>query len=187
MKPGKKTFLYVFLILTASLLLFLGCTESKAFPEIVKVENAVAVTTIPNVDSVSAASTYYFEENSLSAEELAEVIHNLSSGALAVATVNEDGSPNLAFAGPDMVTEDILMFGLSGNQTRKNITERKVAVVGIYLLNPEDDEGIAGSRGARLVLELIEDSGQIEDLKKLVPDAPDDVLFMQIIRVLPVG
>lgn len=142
----------------------------------------------PDTDSVSAASnTIYFAENTLSVEELYEAVHNLSGGALAVSTVNADGSPNLAYIGPDMVDDDVLMFGLSDNQTRRNIIERKIAVAGVYLYTSDRDGGLADSRGARLVLRLIEDEDEISKLKERSPDAPDDVLFMRLVKILPVG
>jgi hypothetical protein len=145
----------------------------------------VAVESDP--DSVSAASNIYYQENTLSVEELREAVHTLKGGALAVATVNEDGSPNLAYVGPDMVTDKVLMFGLSDNQTRKNIERRKLAVAGVYIYDPDSEGGLADSVGARLVLELIEDEGLIGELRGKVPEAPEDVLFMRIVRILPVG
>jgi len=190
MKPVKNSLVLFILIILGSALLLFGCGRGE--PEEIDRPAAAAPAPVPmpvpDTDSVSAASdTYYFEDNTLSSEELADVIHNLSGGALAASTVNADGSPNLAFIGPDMITDDVLMFGLSDNQTRINILARKIVVVGVYLFDPESEGGITDSRGARIVLELIEDKTEIASLMDLVPDAPDDVLFMRIVRVLPVG
>lgn len=173
---------------TALTLLFVSCgkgPEEDEFPSGPAGAQRVAVESDP--DSVSAASNIYYQENTLSVEELREAVHTLKGGALAVATVNEDGSPNLAYVGPDMVTDKVLMFGLSDNQTRKNIMRRKLAVAGIYIYDPDSEGGLADSVGARLVLELIEDEELIEELRGKVPEAPDDVLFMRIVRILPVG
>lgn len=177
-------------IAVLSLLLLLGSCYKRAVSPVETAAVAAAEKKAfqPDSDSVSAASdTTYFADNSLSVEELYETIHNLSGGALAVATVNADGSPNLAYVGPDMIDDDVLMFGLSDNQTRINIEERKFAVAGVYLYDPEWDGGLADSRGARLVLRLIEDADEIERLKERAPEAPENVLFMKIVRILSVG
>lgn len=178
------------IIAVLSLLILLGsCYKRVVSPvETAAVAAAEKRAFQPDPDSVSAASdTTYFGDNTLSVEELYETIHNLSGGALAVATVNRDGAPNLAYVGPDMIDDDVLMFGLSDNQTRINIEERKFAVAGVYLFDPASEGGLSDSRGARLVLRLIEDEDDIAALKKRAPDAPDDVLFMRIVRILPVG
>ncbi len=86
-----------------------------------------------------------------------------------------------------MVDDDVLMFGLSDNQTRINIQKRKLAVAGVYLYESDWEGGLSDSRGARLVLRLIEDEEEIELLRKRAPEAPEDVLFMRIVRILPVG
>jgi hypothetical protein len=186
----KKFSVFLVLIIGAALFFILGsCSKNGAGPADIGTAAAAVKTPFqPAVDSVSAASdTVYFDDNTLTAEELYETIHNLSGGALAVSTVNADGAPNLAYIGPDMIDDDVLMFGLSDNQTRINILERKIAVAGVYLYDPAYEGGLSDSRGARLVLRLIEDEGLIAELKQRAPDAPDDVLFMRIVKVLPVG
>lgn len=184
----RKIIAVLFLLIPVLFLLFSACGNGPDGGTVssgpAPVER-VAVQSDP--DSVSAASGIYFQENTLSIEELRETIHSLQGGALAVATTNEDGSPNLAYMGPDMVADEVLMFGLSENQTRINIERRKLAVAGVYIYDPESEGGLADSKGVRLVLELIEDEGLIGELKAKVPDAPDNVLFMRIVRVLPVG
>ncbi len=178
------------LVPAAAALLFLvvSCEEGPEEDEFSSGKAAVQrVAVESDPDSVSAASTIYYQENTLSTEELRNAVHSLKGGALAVSTVNEDGSPNLAYVGPDMITDEVLMFGLSDNQTRRNIGRRKLAVAGVYIFDPDSEGGLADSVGARLVLELIEDEELIEELRKKVPDAPDDVLFMRIVRILPVG
>lgn len=184
----------VFLVVTAIVAILGGCSKGAAGtpdPAAASPDSGTAAGGMrlqPDADSVSAASdTVYFDENTLTAEELYETIHNLSGGALAVSTVNADGAPNLAYIGPDMIDDDVLMFGLSDNQTRINILERKIAVAGVYLYEEEYEGGLSDSRGARLVLRLIEDAGVIAELKQRAPDAPEDVLFMRIVKVLPVG
>ncbi len=186
----NKTKPTVFFVILAAAVVFTAAACYPASEEATGGAGAVSTTAAvvprPDPDSISAASEkVYFEENSLTGDKLRDAVHGYRGGAMPVATVNADGTPNLAFVGPDMIRDDAVMIGLWDNQTKENILRRKYAVAGVYLYDP--DRGITESRGARLVLELIEDPETIDELRSLVPDAPDDVVFMKVLRVLPVG
>lgn len=147
---------------------------------------APPVTVIPSVDSISAASkAYYYEKSSLTGANLMNAI-SARKGAAAVSTTNEDGTPNIATVIPGVVDENHLMFGISPNQTKTNINERKIAVLSYYIYKPEALEKSERNIGARLILKLVEDETKIKDLMTKTK-AAEGTIFMEIVKVLPLG
>ena len=139
-----------------------------------------------NIDSISSASVaQFYESSSIKGEELMNAI-NERSGAVAIATTNEDGTPNIATIVPSAVDENTLMFQFADNQTKVNLEERDLAVLSYYIYMPEAEEKADRNSGARLILKLITDEAKISELSTKA-EAPEGVTFMEIVKVLPLG
>ena len=139
-----------------------------------------------NIDSISSASVaQFYESSSIKGEELMNAI-NERSGAVAIATTNEDGTPNIATIVPPAVDENTLMFQFADNQTKVNLEERDLAVLSYYIYMPEAEEKADRNSGARLILKLITDEAKISELSTKA-EAPEGVTFMEIVKVLPLG
>ena len=139
-----------------------------------------------NIDSISSASVaQFYESSSIKGEELMNAI-NERSGAVAIATTNEDGTPNIATIVPSAVDENTLMFQFADNQTKVNLEERHLAVLSYYIYMPEAEEKADRNSGARLILKLINDEAKISELSTKA-EAPEGVTFMEIVKVLPLG
>ena len=139
-----------------------------------------------NIDSISSASVaQFYESSSIKGEELMNAI-NAGSGAVAIATTNKDGTPNIATIIPAAVDENTLMFQFADNQTKVNLEERDLAVLSYYIYKPEAEEKADRNSGARLILKLITDEAKISELSTKA-EAPQGVTFMEIVKVLPLG
>ncbi len=137
------------------------------------------------IDGITSASkVFYYEKSSFQKEMLLKKLDE-RGGAMTVATVNEDASPNLAVIIPKVASPDHLMFGISDNQTRKNILLRKKAMLGIYSYHPEEADKLQQNQGARVLLALEEDRRVLEELCRKNPQPR--MIFMRIKRVLPLG
>lgn len=145
------------------------------------------IASMAKVDSISSASTtQFYEDSAISGEELLDAIRNME-GSITLATTNEDGSPNLAVIIPGVADENTLMFGIAPNQTKINIEERKLAVMSVYIYNPEAVEKTDRNIGAKLVLKLVEDEEKITKLTKDTDTPEGAMTFMEIVKVLPLG
>ncbi len=140
------------------------------------------------VDGISKASThFYYEKGSLAGEALFDSI-NSREGAVTIATVNEDGSPNMAVAVPGVIGDKYLMFGFSPNQTAENIRERKLAVIAYYIYTPDAQEKNDRNRGARLICEYVDDPVKINEIKDILGSQfSESSTFLEIVKILPLG
>ncbi len=157
-----------------------GC-GSESTPE-------TAVTTAGSIDSISAASTNsYYAESSLTGEALMTSIQN-REGSFTVATVNADGTPNIATVVPGVASDNHLAFGIVANQTTANLDRNKVAVMSYYVYDADAEDKLERNQGARLVLQLVEDADTIAELRASNPDSTSDTtIFMEIVKVLTLG
>lgn len=139
------------------------------------------------IDGITSASkTFYYEKSSFTNEVLFEKINEHGGEmAITVATVNEDNSPNLAVLIPKVASKEHLVFGVSDNQTRKNLLLRKKAMLAVYSKHPESDDKLIQNQGARVLLILEEDSSTLQELRNKFPQPR--LIFMRILRVLPLG
>lgn len=138
------------------------------------------------IDALSSASTKnYFEKDSLTGEKLFEELKK-HQGAISVATVNADGSPNAAVVIPGVVNETTLRFGLADNQTKKNLLERKYAVITYYKYTIGEDGKMKERSGARIVVKAIEEDAAITKLQKETK-ARAGTIFVKIMKILPFG
>src|SRR5690554_779928 len=123
--------------------------------------NAVALpksNDLAAVDGWTSASTiFYYRQSSLEGEELWQAIREMRT-AIAIATVNPDGSANGAVIRPGISKDNqYLMFGLGHNQTGQNFRTGQPAIVVIYDYNPDEQDKFKRNRGARLEIQIVED------------------------------
>jgi len=140
----------------------------------------------PSVDTISAASgKFYYEAGSYNAEQLKAALSAYPyAGSVTIATVNEDGTPNLAVAVPGLSPDgQYLMFGLAENRTKANMLARSFAVVSIYEYKPTAESKADRNRGCRIILEYPgADANTALNAGKERPS-----LYMKIVRILPLG
>lgn len=140
-----------------------------------------------SVDAVTAASgKSYYGANSYDREALKAALSQYPYPvSVAVATVNDDGSPNLAVAIPGISGDGKhLVFGLAPNRTRENITARGTAVVIFYEYTPEAAKE-ERSKGCRVVVQYV---GHEENRRLNRRDGKErPALYLEIIAILPIG
>ena len=137
-------------------------------------------------DTVSSASVATEKFKSMDEQKVMAAIPTMK-GIVAIATVNEDGSPNLAVFIPSAVGEDFIYFGFAPNATLANLKRTKEAVIlydeyDISVDNPADRHD-----GARLKVELVEDEKVLDGLKDEMGDAASYATVVKIVEVLPMG
>ncbi len=139
------------------------------------------------VDAITSASLVDFYGNGmLSGDDLMDAI-NSHSGFYAVASVNPDGTPNLAFFIYGCVKEGdayYLQLGLAANQTTANV-EAGSELTAMYSALPEEGAAFPTS-GARMQLRPVVDE---ELLAKLLEGAPKGYtpMYYEITAIRPLG
>ena len=139
------------------------------------------------VEAVTHASvTDYYGDFGLSGDALMEAI-NTPAGSYVIATVNEDGTPQLGFFVYSMMKERdtyYLALGLAENQTRENL-ERTGEAMAIYAANPgKDADAQYVVSGARMSLKLVTDEKLAE---KLNTAGYDTTMFCEVEWAKPLG
>ena len=105
--------------LMAMLLLFSGCSQNDSVDSVSgATQKGESQSSVDSTDTASSASLYFYEQGSLTGEELMTAIRN-AEGSCSVATVNADGSPNLANFVPYPAGEEYLAFTFSSNVTKE--------------------------------------------------------------------
>ena len=138
------------------------------------------------VDGVSSASLTHYEDSSLSQEALMKAIEN-GEGGCTIATVNQDGSPNLIVAVPGVADENHLIFGWADNTTKANVKRTGQAMIAYYLYDSQAAEKSGRHSGARLRVELEADEAVLKKLFEDNPDLPSIGTVLKITEVLPLG
>lgn len=137
-------------------------------------------------DAVTSASKVYYQESSLSLEELEDAIAH-AMGACTIATVNADGSPLLVGGSPAMLAQTHIAFGWNNNVTMANMERTGQAMVCYYLFDAEGATKLDRHRGARLKLSLETDEAVIEALRSQYPSLPPYATILKIDELLPIG
>ena len=140
----------------------------------------------PGTDVLTAASgQYYYAASSYTPEALAAALKAYPyAGSVTVATVNADGTPNLAVAIPALSADGAyLSFGFADNRTKANMIERGYAVVCVYEYNPRAENKADRNKGARIILSYPGD----EENKALNAGKERPSLYMKIVKILPLG
>lgn len=190
-KKGMKKNILVLMAIA----MLAGCS-SNATPSETPATSAQPESTsqpVANVDTFTSASTgkYFYQESALQDDALWEVIANYAA-APTIATVNPDGTPNLAVFMPGMPMElegeHYFVFGLADNQTKLNLQEKKVGVLSLYQYNPSAEEKTQRNVGARLNFELVEDSAVIDALNAAYDNGiAETMMVCHVVEVLPLG
>lgn len=112
-------------------------------------------------------------------------------GECALATVNDDGTPNAALFMPVMVDDAHVVFVLAQNRTRENV-ERTGQAWAVYVVaNLGAEEKSARHAGARLRLSLVRDEGptaeEYQAAAAKFPRMNPYVLIFRVEEILPVG
>ena len=145
---------------------------------------------IPPAEVIDAATTAsvsdFYGAYALSGDDLMNAI-NSYAGFYAVATVNEDGAPNIGFfIYGCLKLEDkyYISLGISENQTRQNVLRTGEAVA-MYAAVPTAESGMPYAvAGARMTLKLVTDEAVTSQLVN--PQFPSS-LIMEIVDLRSLG
>ena len=137
-------------------------------------------------DAVSSASLIFYEDSSLTGEELRQAIRD-AEGSCSVATVNDDGTVNLANFVPYPAGEDHLSFTFSENVTKANLAAGRDGMVSYYIYTKDAADKNERNKGARFRIALETDQAVIDQLVAENPEIPVGATFVRILEVLPLG
>lgn len=134
----------------------------------------------------SASAADFYGAYGLTGDDLMNAI-NSYSGSYAVATVNEDETPNVAyFVFGCIKVEDkyYISLGIAENQTRVNVLRTGEAAT-MYAAAPDPASGMPYAvTGARMTLKLVTDEALLRQL--IVPEYPN-TLFAETVAVRSLG
>ena len=136
------------------------------------------------LDGISSASVMDYFGTIMTPDELAASI-NSANGFYAVASVNEDNTPNIGFYIFSAAVKDeklYLQLGLAENQTRKNIENGSTIVV-MYAPLPAEGQTYPIA-GARLICEKVADEALLAELMETMPQKSDLIFEVTLIRPL---
>ncbi len=145
---------------------------------------AAAETAVDAVTTASVANYY----GALTGDELMDAI-NSYSGFYAVASVNPDGTPNIAYFifGMQKIGDVYyIQLGINPNQTTANI-ENGSSLIAMYGALPAADAQLqSATSGAKMVLRKVEDEAILEELLKTAPEgyAP---MYYEVVETRPLG
>ena len=139
------------------------------------------------VDTVTTASVanYY---GSLTGDELMDAI-NSTTGFYAVASVNPDGTPNIAFFIYGMIKlNDVyyIQLGINPNQTTVNIDNGSSLIAMYGALPAADAQQQYATTGAKMVLKKVEDEATLAELLKTAPEGYTP-MYYEVIETRPIG
>lgn len=137
----------------------------------------------------SASTIFYYEKSTYTKEELGKVVRDMTA-AIAIATVNPDGSANAAVIRPSMTLDnEYLMFRFGHNQTSRNFKTGKPGIIVVYKYAPEQEDKFERNKGARLEVVYEDNPEKIAELIKANADngAIDITTFLKIKRIFPLG
>lgn len=160
------------LSILACVVLLAGCSSTSAADEF-----------------TSASVKNFYEESSLRDDALFSALDQ-RIGAPAVATVNPDGTPNLAVFSYGHLEEKYLLFSLSENQTLENIKNNKEGVALFYVYTPDMTiTKFERNIGARITFKTVEDHDALlaEMMEKYPEKVRDTSYIVEIVEVLPLG
>ena len=143
-----------------------------------------AAEAVATVTTASVANYY----GALAGDELMEAI-NSNSGFYAVASVNPDGTPNIAYFIYNMRKLGdtyYIQLGINPNQTTANI-DNGSALIAMYGALPAADAQLAtATSGAKMVLKKVEDEATLAELLKTAPEGYSP-MYYEVIETRPIG
>lgn len=164
-------------VVTAGILLMAGCGVKDTAAQEASAEKPV--------DAVSSASQVFYKDSSLDREQLWAAIE-ARKGGCTIATVNEDGTPNLIVAVPGTAGEEHIYFTWADNVSKSNARRTGNAMAGYYIYNPDAESKEERNIGARLRLELEQDEEILEKLAESDPAVKAGTVFT-VAEILPLG
>ncbi len=173
----KRKMSFVMALILVVIVVLAGCNEAQPAPAEVPTPSAETI--------ASASGQFYYEESSYTKEELIEYMQAYPYPAsVTIATVNEDGSPNISIVIPG-ISEDgnYFVFGLADNRTAENFIERELAVVAFYEYNPTAEDRADRNRGCRVIIKY--PGAEVNEQLNEGRERP--ALFMEIVEILPIG
>ncbi len=145
---------------------------------------AMAETATDAVTTASVANYY----GALTGDELMNAI-NSYSGFYAVASVNPDGTPNIAYFIYGMIKlNDVyyIQLGINPNQTTANI-ENGSALIAMYGALPAADAQLqSATSGAKMILKKVEDEAILAELLKTAPEGYTP-MYYEVTETRPLG
>ncbi len=142
-----------------------------------------------DMDTLSCASINFHEDSSLFAEELIDAINSMD-GTYAIATVNPDGTPNIAFVpfGCSFVQDQLYlqMNFTAYSQTHVNLLRTGEAFALFSVQGDVDAESapVYSMTGARMKLSLVRDPDVAQAIN---PNGGAGAVFAEITEVWPIG
>lgn len=141
---------------------------------------------VAQVDAVSSASKVFYQDASFDHDRLWEAI-GAFEGSCTIATVNEDGTPDLIVAVPGTAGDSHLYFNWADNTTKANIQRTGVAVISYYCYNPDAEDKMERNQGARIRVSLETDQAVLEKLQQENPSCSEVSTVLKVEELLPIG
>ena len=170
----------------AMLMILSGCSQDPVDSVSGATPKEESHASVDSADTTSSASLYFYEKGSLTGEALMTAIRN-AEGSCSVATVNADGSPNLANFVPYPAGEEYLAFTFSSNVTKENLLRTGEAMVSYYIYDADAEDKYERNQGARFKVEPVTDEALIAQLYEETPEIPQGATFVHVVEVLPLG
>ena len=148
---------------------------------------AVACAAAETTDAVTTASVanYY---GALTGDELMNAI-NSYTGFYAVASVNPDGTPNIAYFvyGMQKIGDVYyVQLGINPNQTTANIENGSELMAMYGALPAADAQLMTATNGAKMVLKKVDDEEILAELLKTAPEGYTP-MYYEVIETRPLG
>ena len=148
---------------------------------------AVACAAAETTDAVTTASVanYY---GALTGDELMNAI-NSYTGFYAVASVNPDGTPNIAYFvyGMQKIGDVYyVQLGINPNQTTANIENGSELMAMYGALPAADAQLMTATNGAKMVLKKVDDEEILAELLKTAPEGYTP-MYYEVTETRPLG
>lgn len=137
-------------------------------------------------DAVTTPSVYTNLYTNLDQAGVLEAMSQYQ-GLCNVATVNADGTANLAIFVPGVVDDSHIMFGWADNATKSNVERTKEAVITYDIANPSAETKEERHCGAVLRVALEEDQAVLDAIYAANESVSDAFVILKIVEVLPIG
>lgn len=137
-------------------------------------------------DAVSTPSVYTNLYTNMDQAGVLEAMGQYQ-GLCNVATVNADGTPNLAIFVPGVVDDSHIMFGWADNATKSNVLRTKEAVITYDVTNPAAETKEGRHSGAVLKVAVEEDPAVLDAIYAANESISDAFVILKIVEVLPIG
>ena len=140
-------------------------------------------------DAVTSASVAdYYADGMLSGDDLMNAI-NSYTGFYAVASVNPDGTPNIAYFvyGMQKIGDVYyVQLGINPNQTTANIENGSELMAMYGALPAADAQLMTATNGAKMVLKKVDDEEILAELLKTAPEGYTP-MYYEVIETRPLG